>query len=360
MFKQFHIRYIEISVQQFNEHLKRTNDYKTVDMSYEEYYELIQKSDIYKVQPKTRFFKQNRIKQTLTYKMGKRWFSFMTKLDTDYKRGYYNETSDPIKSYRIFSRMVKPIDYSKYKELLPDMKAYHDNHPDKAGHYDYAICYDVNKSYLNACKNKMPTEMIDRLRKPRKNEVGFTSNGFPVIGPSNMLCNYIFKFDFIKGLANYVNRYESLLKTAENSEIKQYYKDQINHSIGNLRNHNPFLRNMIVWYSNEFIISKVDENTIWSNTDSIVSTVKRNDLELGSEVGQFKIQHEGEYRQTATGYQWVNDTFSNKGVSNNQVKIFKKVMGREFILGEDSFDMLHNMNIWEYNYETKRYRKKKY
>ena len=39
----------------------------------------------------------------------------------------------------------------------------------------------------------------------------------------------------------------------------------------------------------------MDENTLFSNTDSIVSLVPRSDLKISDNIGDFKIEHQGDF-----------------------------------------------------------------
>lgn len=46
---------------------------------------------------------------------------------------------------------------------------------------------------------------------------------------------------------------------------------------------------------NKFIKNLMDENTLFSNTDSIVSLVPRPDLKISDNIGDFKIEHKGDF-----------------------------------------------------------------
>lgn len=350
MYNGYHIHYIEITQEKMNDYLHKTEIYKTIYATYKEAH----KDDVnIKFQPLTRYLKVNRINITLSYKMSGIWYHFQTNLAKEYEEGFESSRkADPTQAYRIFSRVVKPIKYQQY--TITNLGGYQNNHIDKKGEYDYAICYDVNKSYFNACKNPMPTEMIDKYRKPEKGEVGFGFNGLPIIGPSNVECVWIFKLEKMPTLEKYFHLYCKKLNNAKDKNEKKFFKDEINFSLGNLSHFNPFLRNMIVWYSNKFIESKVDENTIWSNTDSIVSLVKRPDLEIGTEIGQFKIEHEGRFIHGVTGYQWIDDNvLSNKGVSKEKVKLYEKLYNKPFILGRTPLEELADLTLWRFNYGNK-------
>lgn len=105
---------------------------------------------------------------------------------------------------------------------------------------------------------------------------------------------------------------------------------------------------MIVYYMNEYIKQFIDKNTLWYNTDSIVSTVRKPELDalLGNEVGQFKIEHEGRFIQAGTGYQWPDEKItSNKGISKQQIKNYEEATGTEF-------NLLTHTSVTEYNLYT--------
>lgn len=342
--KRFHLRYQEVNQEDFNKYLEFSKYYITVHMSYEE------ATKDGKTYPRfTRFIKKGTLNCTLTYKAGSRWFNFKTNLSKQYSETI-EQPVDPIIAYANFARVVKPLEFDCN---VSNLGGYSDHHPDKAGHYKYAICYDVNKSFFNACNNLMPTELVDRFRAPESNEVGFNSNGIPVIGPSSINCAWVFKFERHKGLDRYVEIYtKKLLEASQDKVLTNKYKKEINYSIGNLANHNPFLRNMIVWYSNIFVKSKVDDNTIWSNTDSIISTVRRPDLEIGTGVGQFKIEHEGSFVQAITGYQWPEENkVTCSGLSQDQIKLYEQRTNKQFILGQTPNADVNNQFLWRYNYE---------
>lgn len=352
MFKHYHISYKEVSVEEFNNHLEETKYWKTYKCEYEKFEELNTTTQRY-----TRFLSVKRLYATLSYKLnGKKWVNIKTNISKDYTDFESTVCNDPVRAYAIFARVVKPKEYRENVsnigpyQLYPNIKT--------AIKYDYAICYDINKSYFNAMNNPMPTEMVAKYRCPNKGEVGFTISGHIVIGPSEFECDYIFKLERIGGLDRYREIYLNKLNNAKTKEEKKHYKFEINSSVGNLANHNPFLRNMIVWYANNFIKSKVDENTIYSNTDSIVSTVKRDDLEIGSNVGQFKIEHEGPVIIKGSAYQWINDNkFSNKGVSLDQIALYEKTYNKKFILGEAKPEELANLTLWRFNYEKEKFEK---
>lgn len=339
-----HIVYTEVDQKTFNSKLDESDGYVT------HLYPFEQRPESETHQGYHRYINDKTLYITLTYKIGGQWRSYKTNKAKVYDEGYTQTVVDPIRAYTIFSRVVKPVKIPEVdRDKVHNIGGYTDFHPDKKGHYVRAICYDVNKSFFNACKNMMPTTIVDKYCAPKLGEVGFPASGIPVIGPSDHICYYVFKLDWHDGLRRYVDLYSQKLKKATDPNVRRRLKDEINLSIGNLAHHNPFLRNMIVWWSNEFIKSKVDDNTIWSNTDSIVSSVPRPDLEIGDDVGQFKIEHDGEFIQNVTGYQWVTDHVIRwKGVSQDRIKIFEKKEGRQFLIDRDDLSTVQNLYIFDY------------
>ena len=105
--------------------------------------------------------------------------------------------------------------------------------------------------------------------------------------------------------------------------------------------HNPFFRNCIIFRSNQTMLKLIDKNTILCNTDSIVTQVKRDDLKLGKELGEYKIEHTGTLGVTERGYQWNNDLPVICGFVKDKANIFKKVIGRDYdILVDDNLNEL--------------------
>lgn len=98
--------------------------------------------------------------------------------------------------------------------------------------------------------------------------------------------------------------------------IKQKEKDMLNFPIGCLQNKNPFVRAWIVGKTNEKILSLIDEDTLFWNTDSIVSRRRREDLEenMGDGLGQWKLEHEGVVAYVGNNYQWNQDIPTYRGI----------------------------------------------
>lgn len=97
---------------------------------------------------------------------------------------------------------------------------------------------------------------------------------------------------------------------------KQREKDMLNFPIGCLQNKNPFIRAWIVGKCNEKIKSLIDEDTLFWNTDSIVSKRRREDIEqnIGDGLGQWKLEYTGVVAYSGNNYQWNKEIPTYRGI----------------------------------------------
>ena len=117
----------------------------------------------------------------------------------------------------------------------------------------------------------------------------------------------------------FVNRWYEEKKNAKTKQQKAKAKGMLNYSVGYLQRVNPFLRSTIIYYANKMIKDLVDENTLYCNTDSLVSLVPRNDLNIGTNIGEFKVEHEGQFAFRGFNYQWDNSV-SYRGIPKSWFK----------------------------------------
>lgn len=116
----------------------------------------------------------------------------------------------------------------------------------------------------------------------------------------------------------YIVKWYSVKKKAAaagDKKLKLQAKQHLNFVVGYWQRVNPWLRAYVVCSCNEFIESLIDENTLLWNTDSIVSKVRRYDLEqdLGAGIGQWKLEHEGVVAYLGCEYQWNNEIPTYRG-----------------------------------------------
>lgn len=111
----------------------------------------------------------------------------------------------------------------------------------------------------------------------------------------------------------YVDKYYKL-KESTTGRDKAKAKAYLNVVIGNLQNHNPFVRACVVEKANKRIRESIDENTLMWNTDSIISRVERPDLELSDELGGWSLKHVGDFAYIGNTYQWNDEIPGWRGI----------------------------------------------
>ena len=169
--------------------------------------------------------------------------------------------------------------------------------------------YDVNSAFAFAMLKPMP----DTSQEPRYNdyikegEIGFWKYGGAAT-EVGVKADYVFKL-MDSPFKEYIIKYYNLKKNATDKELRAKYKDFLNIPTGCLQKKDIFIRNAIIYWSNQYIKSYIDENTVYCNVDCIVSLVPRYDIPVGDEIGQFKNEHICEdFKYIQSGiYQWGND-----------------------------------------------------
>lgn len=182
-----------------------------------------------------------------------------------------------------------------------------------------AIGYDMNSAYSYAMLGKMPDTSNLTTVKIRCYNNGIVRNdeiGFDAYG--NLVeegCYALYKFKAIKSpFKAFVEYYFALKHDAKTKAERKRAKDVLNMSVGYLQRINPFIRATIVSRANNLIKSLIDENTIYCNTDSIVSLKPRNDLKIGSNIGEWKVEHTGKFRYRDFNYQWNDELPTFRGI----------------------------------------------
>lgn len=169
--------------------------------------------------------------------------------------------------------------------------------------------YDINSAYSYAMTQPLPDTSVE----PRLNcilkqgEIGFYNDGSATeeVGTYVEYAFPLKKYNF----DIYVNRYYEKKKLAKTDEERKIWKDFLNIPSGMIQKHNIFIRLGILYNEYKYIKQFQDEDTVYCNTDSIVSLKKRTDLPLGNELGQFKEEHTNDdFKFIKEGiYQWGNE-----------------------------------------------------
>lgn len=180
--------------------------------------------------------------------------------------------------------------------------------------------YDINSAFAFAMLNKMP----DTTKAPRyndiinHNEIGFYTGGGATtkVGEYADIIFPLMESPFKEYIYNYYNKKE----TAKVKEERKKWKDFLNIPSGIVARKNIFIRNAIIYYSNEYIKKFIDDNTVYCNVDCIVSLMPRYDLPIGDEIGQFKEEHKCEHFKyiKARQYQWGTECHYS-GIPSNAI-----------------------------------------
>lgn len=170
-------------------------------------------------------------------------------------------------------------------------------------------CYDVNKAYLAVLADGVYpntnkplgagvvaegeigfrlTKKVDRKKKEYTEISGVARTGewaeerFPK-AVSPLLKEFAKK----KG-----DDMEKLKKEGKKEELT-VMKLAVNIAIGISRNHNAWFYEYVVGTCGNRMRELMNEDTILCNTDSIFSLTKREDLPIGTKLGQFKVEYDG-------------------------------------------------------------------
>ena len=155
----------------------------------------------------------------------------------------------------------------------------------------------MNSCFLSFLDYPLPGNKIKREWDiVGSNEIGFIDDmGYLKVVKKGELARWIFDKVKYHSLTSFKHdMYNHKLKS-KNEEENEFWKDCIVKSIGYLKYVNVFLRSMILHYAKERILRVMDKNTIYCNTDSIISLKPRSDLDMGTGCGQFKTEHTNQY-----------------------------------------------------------------
>lgn len=178
--------------------------------------------------------------------------------------------------------------------------------------------YDLNSAYAAVLNDKI-VDTYNMLGPGivGKDEVGFEFESKITLYTSGW---HTFRFKLIDSpYKDFVRKYYNIKRTApKGSKEREMAKQILNLFVGVLQRHNPFLRAYIVEMCNIRInsyIKKYNEFICMANTDAVYSVVPLEDIEIGEEIGQFKLEWSGKnFRQKGMNYQ-KDGKVSYRGVS---------------------------------------------
>ena len=188
------------------------------------------------------------------------------------------------------------------------------------------IGYDINSAYSYGMIQKMPkdTDKGPINKNPRivkEGEIGFMCDGELSL-PGEMAI-YIFKTEE-SPFKRFVNIWYNKKKNNTGQE-KQNAKDVLNMCIGYIQRHNFWYRAAIIGYCNrriEKLLEKYPDDILLCNTDSVISKCHIPEIEqdIGDELGQWKLEHEGSFAYSNMNYQWDYETPTYRGINKNWFK----------------------------------------
>lgn len=220
--------------------------------------------------------------------------------------------------------------------------------------------YDLNSAYANTILKQIPdlynpiiAEWPNQI-KVKKNEIGFIFDDELSTVKPGYLADIKFKLiDTPKSLKEFLLKWYNKKKTSTGNE-KLEAKAMLNLPIGYCQRYNPFLRSYVVNSCNEAIKQLIDKDTLFWNTDAIFSLKRRPELELGTEIGQFKEVHCNTLCYIGNVYQINNEDPTYRGISKSWFKAFEKENGRKYDLLKDYSKSISRLNYYNLNWEELR------
>lgn len=229
------------------------------------------------------------------------------------------------------------LDYAKNKDFI----IYHDDEKDIVAymyHYTnndpklrnnwqkHCYGYDMNSCFPYFLTKPLPYGDIIRTNDiVRDGELGFYNDltyqnkeSLKLALPGER-ATYIFKTKIYKGLTEFAKSWYTKKKDADGDE-KDEAKLILNALIGNMKYHNIFIRITVLEYARLYMESLRDENTLVQTVDSIVSLKPRTDLIIGTELGQFKCEHQDQsfiYKNDMTK-RWSGEETKKTGLKSGR------------------------------------------
>lgn len=313
MFKRKTIRYIPI--EEMNERLRYCATHRNIVMGAKPSNEPFGLNA---------YIEDKQVKFSLSYKYGGVSCTYVCRKDGAEQL----EDVDGFTAFNTLSKYYKVPDMTKDKSVCNELqwseqankflysaKPLLYKNPKYEGTRNDAIGYDLNSSYPYAMLKDMPdTSVPYHAGFVKEGEIGFERGEDGSLTPKFKGFSF-FIFPLMKSpFKRFVEHWYSEKKSGN---VRA--KGMLNFSVGYLQRVNPFLRATIIYYANLEISKLIDENTLYCNTDSIVSLTPR-DLTIGKELGNFKIEHQGKFAYKNFNYQWDYDPPSYRGVSKKWFK----------------------------------------
>lgn len=174
---------------------------------------------------------------------------------------------------------------------------------------DYVYVYDLNSAYAEQLCGMMPdTSVIHYNEDVKPGQVGFIlydRQGIDICEQPGICCDMV--CDLMPSpWKEFAKTWYDRKKNPKSPEEKAKAKSILVSSVGYLQLVNPLLRAYIVGKCNHKIHDLIDENTIMWNTDAIYSLTPREDLVIGENIGEFKLEYQGMIEHIGNNYNKID------------------------------------------------------
>lgn len=209
--------------------------------------------------------------------------------------------------------------------------------------------YDLNSAYTSTILNKIPDLSNPKYeKKVGRNQVGFLIDDDLTMIRPGIYADIMFDIiDTPQGLKDYCNNWYNVKKMARDKFEKEHAKSMLNLPIGYCQRYNPFFRAWVVHNCNERIKKLMDEDTLICNTDAIFSKRKLN-LDIGTEVGQFKEIKGKTLRIKGNNYQIDNEIPKYRGIPKEWFMFWELKNKRKYNILTDGSPPRANLYDWDW------------
>ena len=277
------------------------------------------------------FIQESMTKYKITYRLGLKLKQYVFDRDGEYliKRAPLTCVSMMSKVYKIPRLKSSVLKKDKETDTYPVSAIpilYKNERYD--GRPVIAYEYDLVEAYAQMLKLPLPnTDICRKYDTVKEGEIGFISAGSDLemtlkVGDWAEWIFPLMESPYIE----WVDKLNERIKKAKSKEEKLELKSVYRFAIGDLQNINPFWRATIVERCNQLVESYKDNWTIYCNTDSIVSAVRRPDIENDPQF-KWKLKREGEtfkWQKGTKNYQWNLEVPTIRGMYKRYVEQFNE------------------------------------
>lgn len=278
-------------------------------------------------------------KYTITFKEGLKAVTY--EFDRD---GNYLIQTTPKDAVSAMSRSFRIQRTSKIMHLAPEKIESAEPILYKNDKFDgiavEAFEYDLKEAYAQMLRLPLPDLNTAKYDvKIGKNQVGFYAVGehLKCSFEEGRVCQYV--FDLMPSpYIRWLERNDKKISKADTLEQRIELKSKYRFAIGDLQNLNPFWRCIVVERCNQLINKYRDENTVYCNTDSIVSTVRRFDIENDTEFkwSLKRVKEIFKWQKGKMNYQWNDEIPAYKGPTKREIEYYNKTHKKKWdILSDD-------------------------